>query len=265
MIIKYILASRPHNPHYLTKYINFIIRCQKQNETYNGYTEKHHICPKADDMFPEFTSFSDNPWNCAILTTRQHYIAHLMLYKMYNNYTSKVSYIAMNNPKYKIRAQGNMTVKDTTGNTFNVSNKDPRFLSGELVHICKGKVPVRDKNGNTFQVDKNDPRYLSGELVFVCTGIPPVNRALTVDQVREIRLAMKNPTSIITDSYIATIVKKSYVDKVGKVPIEQLRHINNQFLSYRSLLAKYYTDKFKVSITTIVSIIDGKTYKDVVI
>lgn len=265
MLIKYVLASRVHNPHYLTKYINFITRCQNKNESYNGYTERHHICPKSEDMFPEFASFTEFPWNCAILTPRQHYIAHLMLYKIYNNYTSQAAYQAMKSTKYKTRTQGNMTVKDALGNTFNTSNKDPRFLSGELTHICKGKVSVKDAVGNTFQVDKNDSRYLSEELVFICTGIPSVNRLLSSDQVKEIKLAMVNPASVITKDYLIGIVRKSDIDKIDKIPIEELRYVNGKRLSYRLLLARYYADKFKVSIPIITYIIDGKTYKNIVI
>ena len=57
-----------------------------------------------------------------------------------------------------------VTVKDKNGNMFKVKTDDPRYLSGELVHIATGNVTVKDKNGNTFSVDKNDPRYLFGEL-----------------------------------------------------------------------------------------------------
>jgi hypothetical protein len=46
-------------------------------------TEDHHICPKALDMFPEYTSFKENPWNKAALSYRQHLIAHKMLHKAY--------------------------------------------------------------------------------------------------------------------------------------------------------------------------------------
>lgn len=46
-----------------------------------GYTEKHHILPKC--IFPEYKSFSKNPWNMVRLTAREHFIAHLLLAKMY--------------------------------------------------------------------------------------------------------------------------------------------------------------------------------------
>ena len=78
-----ILASKPHNLHYLNRYINFIKQCQQKNIGYEGYVENHHICPKAKDMFPEYENFRQHPWNRAVLTARQHFIAHLILWKSY--------------------------------------------------------------------------------------------------------------------------------------------------------------------------------------
>lgn len=73
-----ILASKPHNPHYLRRYYNFILECKSE-----GRTEDHHICPKAKDLFPEYASFIDHPWNRKQLSVRQHYVAHMLLWKAY--------------------------------------------------------------------------------------------------------------------------------------------------------------------------------------
>ena len=83
MNIYSILSSKPHNPHYLNRYIKFIQACQQKNVGYEGCIEKHHICPKAKDMFPEYSSLKENQWNCAKLTPRQHFIAHIILWKSY--------------------------------------------------------------------------------------------------------------------------------------------------------------------------------------
>lgn len=88
MDIYSILASKPHNPHYLNRYISFIRNCQLKNIEYKGYIEKHHICPKAYDMFPEYMCLKTNPWNCATLTAREHVIAHLILCKVFPNVIS---------------------------------------------------------------------------------------------------------------------------------------------------------------------------------
>ena len=67
--------------------------------------------------------------------------------------------------------KGLVSVKDKNGNCFLVFKDDPRYLSGELVHVAKGLVTVKDKNGNYFSVSVDDPRYLSGELVPNCKGL----------------------------------------------------------------------------------------------
>jgi ribosomal protein L37AE/L43A len=83
--IYHILSSINHNPHYLLRYIKFILNCKIINENLNEleYTERHHICPKSKEFWPEYKSFKLHPWNLAKLTPRQHYIAHWMLAKAY--------------------------------------------------------------------------------------------------------------------------------------------------------------------------------------
>jgi len=84
MDIYIILSSKPHDAFYLKRYISFIERCQHSNlHITGGCFEKHHVCPKSKDLFPEYRSFSQNPWNLALLTPRQHFIAHLMLWKAF--------------------------------------------------------------------------------------------------------------------------------------------------------------------------------------
>jgi len=83
MNIYTLLAAMPHNPQYLNRYIKFINDCQQKNVGYTGKTEKHHICPQAKDMFPEYKSLRKHPWNKSVLTVRQHLLAHLLLVKVY--------------------------------------------------------------------------------------------------------------------------------------------------------------------------------------
>jgi len=82
-----ILKSKPHNSHYLNRYIKFINQCIVT--THLLETEDHHICPKSSDLFPEFKSFKKYPWNKAALTLRQHYVAHRLLWKAYGGKQSQ--------------------------------------------------------------------------------------------------------------------------------------------------------------------------------
>lgn len=81
MDIYAILAGKPHNPHYLKRYTRFIEYCRSTPPDH--YSESHHICPKAKDLFPEFSSFKLHPWNRIELSPRQHFIAHWLLWKCF--------------------------------------------------------------------------------------------------------------------------------------------------------------------------------------
>jgi hypothetical protein len=155
---------------------------RKKGET---YYETHHIQP-------ESLGGSNDKSNLVLLTAREHYIAHFLLYKHYKSINDKNKMFKMviawnrmrthpNGKRYISKTfelakkayvkefskfiKNKISVKDKDGNTFQVDKNDPRYLSGELVGVNKGKVIVKDKDGNKFRVDKDDPRYLSGELV----------------------------------------------------------------------------------------------------
>lgn len=78
------LSSFPHNQHYLTRYLKFILGCINKNKNLTSYSEAHHILPKHKNKFPQFRDFNKFPWNKAVLTYRQHIIAHYLLFKAYN-------------------------------------------------------------------------------------------------------------------------------------------------------------------------------------
>lgn len=83
MDIYKILSSKTHNSHHLSRYIKFIKNLENQSFQEDEFTEIHHICPKAKDLFPEYKSFKEHPWNKIVLTARQHYIAHIMLCRVF--------------------------------------------------------------------------------------------------------------------------------------------------------------------------------------
>lgn len=65
------------NMHYLKRYMEFIIQCSNQKQTTD--VEVHHILPKADNLWPEYTNLTQFSWNAVALTKRQHRLAHWML------------------------------------------------------------------------------------------------------------------------------------------------------------------------------------------
>jgi hypothetical protein len=130
-----ILASKPHSEHHLNRYIRFIEQCQQNNKKSSIKTHRHHICPRAKDMFPEYESFAKNKWNMARLTPRQHFIAHIMLWKVYPNISSQFN--AVWQMKHRNNEQMNSRLYES------VLLEHSRVTSARL----KNTVSVYDANG----------------------------------------------------------------------------------------------------------------------
>lgn len=67
---------------------------------------------------------------------------------------------------------GKVVVKNPiTNEKLSVDIDDPRYLSGELVSINKGKKLARNIiTGENESVYKNDPRFITGEIVPINKG-----------------------------------------------------------------------------------------------
>lgn len=88
------LLTKSNNLFYINRYLKFLDLCIQQNKNKELKLSKHHILPKADDMFPQYINLKENPWNLAKLTHRQHYIAHWMIAKIFPDVLSQ-TYTAM--------------------------------------------------------------------------------------------------------------------------------------------------------------------------
>lgn len=157
-----LLQSKKHNQHYLARYWKFIQRCQTRELT-EEYVEKHHILPKAKDLFPEFANISEHPWNEITLTAREHIIAHVILWKAYggsqtasvfymlNVQNSGTGYSARQIPtsiavRYAAKSRegsrrdriGKSVFKDTDGNKFLLAVDDPKITELNLVGNNQG-------------------------------------------------------------------------------------------------------------------------------
>ncbi len=60
------------------QYIYDCLIQKRQQEPATGYTERHHILPRS-------MGGSDDPSNLVVLTGREHWIAHLLLWKIHRN------------------------------------------------------------------------------------------------------------------------------------------------------------------------------------
>lgn len=167
MDIYSILSSKSDNFKLINSYLKFILRCEKSNLKRSLILEKHHICPKAKDMFPEYAVFKVYPWNCISLTQKQHIIAHLFLARIFKNLRGAYfPYILMSDKREEMYSSRNMT------------------YIGSLTkyHSCKwcGKV-VRGGNFTKHHGDncKKNPDYICKNILCYNCGVScdPINYA----------------------------------------------------------------------------------------
>lgn len=157
MNIYSILCSKKHNSHYIQRYFKFIECCRKQK--YNdGYYEIHHICPKSKDLFPEYSSFKENPWNKIKLTPRQHFICHYLLHKSYGGGQSYSFWCMCNKQKNKHQEQ----------RYSKINSRIYEKVKQEALKVHnskKGKASYIDVDGSHVYCNTNDPRVISGILI----------------------------------------------------------------------------------------------------
>lgn len=73
--------------HYLNQYNKLIVKARRRTSQV-GYTENHHILPRS-------LGGTNAPGNLIRLTAKEHYIAHALLYKGYNQIGDNVAYRKM--------------------------------------------------------------------------------------------------------------------------------------------------------------------------
>lgn len=140
------LSIYPHNPHYLKRYIKFILSCLDKNVNLNSYLESHHILPKHKKKFPQFASFTDFPWNRATLTYRQHIIAHYILFKAYNTDEEALSIIKTVN---QFHEKSDIKIKYLNSKSYSVvkqflsDNRKGKLLRNPFTEEQKLEISIR--------------------------------------------------------------------------------------------------------------------------
>ena len=74
-----LLVGKGFDPKLTKRYFSILTKIEESEIKEPEQTHKHHILPKS--LFPEYSCFTENPWNCAVLTPRQHFVVHWILAK----------------------------------------------------------------------------------------------------------------------------------------------------------------------------------------
>lgn len=151
--------------------MKFIEQCHK-NPTDAQYIEEHHICPKANDMFPEYTSFRAFPWNKIKLSFEQHVLAHLLLWKAYGGSQAYCMHYMINVAGDKKKIPGKFI------------RQYAAKLKTETRHARKGFSTYKDSSGTKHFLHRDDPKIKELNLVGNNAGL-----TMTEDSRERMRIA----------------------------------------------------------------------------
>lgn len=140
-----------------TKYYYGIINNALLRESASGYTEKHHIIPRA-------LGGLNNKENIAILTGREHYICHLLLTRMLNGKNKiKMEHAAwMMASTRKINSYFYSLLKEQYA--VNARNAQLGIPKPWISVALKGKKSLEETNKKRREALKNKPRSESTKL-----------------------------------------------------------------------------------------------------
>lgn len=192
MDIYFLLSSKPHNSHYLRRYYKFILSCKENNKKLDKwvYTENHHICPKSNDLFPEYKNFNKFNWNRVKLTARQHIVAHIILAKCFGKSQKlalcfmvygrnglndekkshyKTKYFEKLREEYSTWRKGKATYIDSEGNKFFLETSDPLINELSLVGNNKGMTHSEESKQRMISTKERVYLYRGLEILYLLT------------------------------------------------------------------------------------------------
>lgn len=175
-IYSILLSSENINVRYITRYIKFI-KSRKLSDKMSEYVEKHHILPKS--LYP---AYEHDPANLICLTAKEHYIAHLLLYKsfphsnsmlrafwgMCNGWQNTVSqcriipnYSSSTYERLKKQVSTEMSNRMSTNNPYTSQENKNKIIekygglgNASPIIYAKQKQTIQEKYGvtNSFQI-----------------------------------------------------------------------------------------------------------------
>ena len=131
-------------------YNQLISKRQQETPPENCYTETHHIKPKC-------IGGTNEQSNLVKLTAREHYIAHLLLAKIYNTYGMYAAVIYMQtgrlkNRKFKFNSRLYQKIREEFAQKMSqkMKGKTPWIKGKHLSEEAKRKISVASKGNKTW-------------------------------------------------------------------------------------------------------------------
>lgn len=136
-----------------------------------GYVERHHIVPKSEGG-------TDNDDNIVALTAREHYIAHLLLAKIYNDYKmySAVVYMQCKTKRQKRDFKFNSHLYEQIRKEFSIKNSEahkgkPSWNKGrKLSEATKAKISNSKRGQQSWMKGKHHTAEAKAKISAVRKG-----------------------------------------------------------------------------------------------
>ena len=115
------------------------IKLKKDSSEY-VYYENHHIIPKS--LFPEYSNLKENPWNSVLLTAREHYLIHALIWKHFKS---------LNHPSVNNMAKAFYTMNSlssTVQSRYNSKLFEKCKISKSHTNETKLKISIGNKLAN---------------------------------------------------------------------------------------------------------------------
>lgn len=167
--------------------------------TLEGYTEKHHIIPRC-------LGGSNERSNIAVLTAREHYIAHLLLTKMSDDHRLKFGFVMMTRINevhergYRITSYGYKYAKECNAKASSIRSKKH---AGK--HLIGRKVYHNPETGMKTAIRDGDPipeGWIRGTSEGIKRKVGAGNRGRVYYHRGEEVVAVKDPSELVGDGWI---------------------------------------------------------------
>lgn len=177
MNIEELMSAKSKKLHLIKRYIKFIKTCSSANCGTAEYLENHHILPKA--IYPEYKNFKLYEWNLATLTSKQHIIAHVMLWKIFGGSQASALHCML----FQFNANTNKLLKNRKipNATFirHAANvRKEAYVNTGKYHI--GKSTYVDSTGKRYYIETNSPLIAELGLVHIKQNTKVKDRSVLI-------------------------------------------------------------------------------------
>jgi hypothetical protein len=252
---------------YTKIYRALVLKAQDRTLDNSFYTEKHHILPKC-------LGGGNEPKNIVILTAREHFIAHLLLKKMYPSSRGIVFAVFM-------MTVSNKNHKRTTGKAHEKLRKDLSMLSTGSNNPMYGKTHTPEarkkiaiskigkglhgaSNGmygkkRTLESRQKMSETIRGE------NHPWYGRNHTAESRRKMSNSRKGKLLSEETKKIFSEQRTGEGNSNSKLTIDKVKKIRGMYSANSSLYSqKYLAEMFGVKQAAISKIVTNRTWKHVV-